>query len=159
MQPTDPPPPIQPKVAREDKDVRISAILWFAFWLVVGAILIHVGLWGVFRLFAAQATSEQPAMEPNVVASLKRTPSDPRLEPLPLAQRRELSATENARLSSYAWVDRSRGVARIPIERAMALIVEHGVPGGEPLPPAPPPAPSSAPAGVSPVPSPSAAAR
>lgn len=146
MQPTDPHPPVNANVAREEKDVRISAVLWFGFWLLVVTIVIYVGLWGLFRLFAAQARAEQPAMEANVAASLKRTPSEPRLEPLPLAPRRALRAAEDARLSSYAWVDRSGGVARIPIDRAMQLIVEGGVPGGKPLPPAAVPgAPAAAP--------------
>lgn len=150
MQPTDPHPPVNANVAREEKDVRVSAVLWFGFWLLAVAIVIQVGLWGLFRLFAAQARAEQPAMAPNVAASLKRTPSEPRLEPLPLAPRRALRAAEDARLSSYAWVDRSGGVARIPIDRAMQWIVERGVPGGKPLPPAAPPAPAGAPAAASP---------
>lgn len=150
MQPTDPHSPVNANVAREEKDVRVSAVLWFGFWLLAVAIVIHVGLWGLFGLFAAQARAEQPAMEPNVAASLKRTPSEPRLEPLPLELRRALHVAEDARLSSYAWVDRLGGVARIPIDRAMQLIVERGVPGGKPLPPAAPPAPAGAPATASP---------
>jgi hypothetical protein len=136
MQPTDPDPSVRAGVGREETDIRVSAILWFGFWLLVSAAVIQVGLWGLFRFFAAQARSEQPAMAPNVAASLKRTPPEPRLEPLPLAPRRELRAAEDARLSSYGWVDRSGGVARIPIDRAMQLIVERGVPGGKPFPPA-----------------------
>jgi hypothetical protein len=38
-----------------------------------------------------------------------------------LAQRRD----EEARLRTYGWVDRRSGVAHIPIERAMGLIVEE----------------------------------
>ena len=37
-----------------------------------------------------------------------------------LSQRRG----EEARLHAYGWVDRQRGVAHIPIERAMAWVVE-----------------------------------
>jgi hypothetical protein len=150
MQPTDPHPPSYASVAREQRYVRISAILWFAFWLALSAAVIQVGLWGLFRFFAARTRSEQPAVAPNVAASLKRTPSEPRLEPLPLAPRRELRAAEDARLSSYGWVDRSGGVARIPIDRAMQIIVERGVPGGKPFPSAAPPAQAGAAAGTSP---------
>jgi hypothetical protein len=150
MQPTNPHPPVNANVAREEKDVRTSAILWFGFWLIVAAALIHVGLWGLFQLFAAEARSEQPVLEPNVAASLKRTPSEPRLEPLPLASRRALRAAEDARLSGYAWVDRPGGVARIPIARAMRLIVERGVPGGKPFPVVATPAPAGTPTAAAP---------
>lgn len=120
-------------VDHERQDVRAGAILWFAFWLLVSAVVIHVGLWGLFRLFAAQQRREQPGIAANVSANLKRTPAEPRLEALPLAPRQRLRAEENAKLSTYGWVDRTGGVARIPIDRAMQLIVEHGVPGGKPM--------------------------
>ena len=31
-------------------------------------------------------------------------------------------------LSSYGWVDREAGVVRIPIDRAMDLVAERGLP-------------------------------
>lgn len=41
--------------------------------------------------------------------------------------RRELNASEQKRLFTYGWTDRQRQVARIPIDRAMALIAEKGL--------------------------------
>jgi hypothetical protein len=38
----------------------------------------------------------------------------------------ELQAEQRRRLESYGWVDRSTGVARIPIERAIELASERG---------------------------------
>ncbi len=38
---------------------------------------------------------------------------------------RELRARETAAATSYGWVDQSKGVVRIPIERAMQLTVEE----------------------------------
>jgi len=136
-------PPLNANVSREERDVRISAILWFGFWLLVSAVVIHVAIWGLFRLFAAQERTGQRTLAPGVAASLQRTPREPRLEPLPLAPRAALRASEDARLSSYGWVDRANGVARIPIDRAMELIVQTGVPGGKPLPPPPAEAPAT----------------
>lgn len=51
---------------------------------------------------------------------------------------------EEARLNSYGWIDQEAGVARLPIERAMALIAEDGLPVGriEPETPTPEPSPS-----------------
>jgi hypothetical protein len=39
---------------------------------------------------------------------------------------RELRAREEAALTSYGWVDREAGRARIPVERAMELLLERG---------------------------------
>ena len=41
---------------------------------------------------------------------------------------REVEASARARLEGYAWVDRDAGIARIPIERAMALIAAGAKP-------------------------------
>jgi hypothetical protein len=130
----------QSGVAREERDVETSAVAWFGVWLSVGCVIAAILVWGVFRLFAAQENAEQPALSPHLEESLRRTPASPRLEPLPLEPRIALRAAEDAQLSTYGWVDRQAGVARIPIDRAMQLIVEQGVPGGMPLPqPAPEP--------------------
>ena len=61
---------------------------------------------------------------PRQAAVTEAMPPPPRLQthaPEDLAALRE---EKQAALSGYAWVDRPRGVARIPIERAMALLAE-----------------------------------
>jgi hypothetical protein len=64
---------------------------------------------------------------------LKRTPPEPRLEPDPVAPRLAVRAREQEKLASYGWVDANAGVARIPIERAMELLVERGLPPSKPM--------------------------
>lgn len=36
----------------------------------------------------------------------------------------ELQAQDRTALSSYGWIDRPKGIVRIPIDRAMSLLVE-----------------------------------
>ncbi|MBW4028453.1 MAG: hypothetical protein HIU93_13800 [Acidobacteria bacterium] len=40
----------------------------------------------------------------------------------------DLHAREDLLLEHYSWIDQSKGTVRIPIERAMQLIVERGLP-------------------------------
>jgi hypothetical protein len=40
----------------------------------------------------------------------------------------DLHARENLLLDNYSWIDRQSGKVRIPIERAMELIAQHGLP-------------------------------
>jgi hypothetical protein len=40
----------------------------------------------------------------------------------------EMRATEDAVLHSYGWMDRPAGIIRMPIDRAMELLVERGLP-------------------------------
>jgi hypothetical protein len=56
-------------------------------------------------------------------------PPAPRLQVDPPADLAALRATEAAQLSSYGWEDRTTGVVRIPIDRALALTAERGLPG------------------------------
>jgi len=39
-----------------------------------------------------------------------------------------LRANEDAVLNSYGWADRRAGTVRVPIDRAMDLLVERGLP-------------------------------
>jgi hypothetical protein len=44
------------------------------------------------------------------------------------AERMTLYAAQTATLNSYGWIDRSTGIVRIPIDRAMDLILQQGLP-------------------------------
>lgn len=41
-----------------------------------------------------------------------------------------LDRRQNEGLHRYGWIDRSNGIARIPIERAMDMVAARGLPGG-----------------------------
>jgi hypothetical protein len=63
---------------------------------------------------------------------------------------RRLREQEDAILTTYGWVDRQAGIARIPIDVAMTQVLEEGLPVRQPE-SAPPaagtPAPANAPRG------------
>jgi hypothetical protein len=62
----------------------------------------------------------------------------PLLQEVPVADFATFRAGEEAELSGYGWVDRDRAVTRIPVERAMQLLLERGLPRTAPEPtPAP----------------------
>jgi hypothetical protein len=46
----------------------------------------------------------------------------------PGASLAELRAAEDADLNSYGWIDRKAGKVRIPIDRAMQLLLDRGLP-------------------------------
>jgi hypothetical protein len=123
-------------------DVNTRGVLLFALWLAVGAITAAIAMAALFRALEKKQRSGDRALSPMIAASLARTPPEPRLEPYPLAPRQVLRAQEDEVLTGYGWVDKDRGIARIPIDRAMELLVERGLPPAKPMPaaaPAPPP--------------------
>jgi hypothetical protein len=52
----------------------------------------------------------------------------PHLQKTPGEDLQQLRAYEGPKLNSYDWVDRDKGVVRIPIDRAMELVVRKGLP-------------------------------
>jgi hypothetical protein len=124
--------PTDPAAARR-REVDIRGVLLFGFWLAAGTIAALVGMLGLFRVLEKYQERLDKPLPPQVVVNLKRIPPEPRLEPDPLALRRELRAQEDALLKSYGWVDRTAGSVHIPIDRAMEIVLERGVPGGKPM--------------------------
>lgn len=134
------------EAAARARDVNIRGVLLFGFWLAVAAIVVQLGVWALFRVLARQETSRDRPLPPLVVSNLQRTPPEPRLEPQPLAPRARLTEEENGILTTYGWVDKSRGLVRLPIDRAMELLVQQGLPPSKPMAAAAPmPAPGAAP--------------
>jgi hypothetical protein len=46
----------------------------------------------------------------------------------------EMRRAENAQLQSYGWVDRTAGIARVPIDRAIQVVLEQGLPSWHEIP-------------------------
>jgi hypothetical protein len=116
----------RPRWAHETSDVRVGVIALFALGMIVSAIVLHLALWWLFGLYASREAATDPTPVP--VALTPQTPPEPRLQVNPQADLARFRATEDATLHSYGWVDRDAGVVRIPIERAIDLLAERGLP-------------------------------
>jgi hypothetical protein len=106
-----------------DTSVRHVAVLAGAFvgLLIFGLI---VG-YGMFRFLTSPETVSPP---PALTETGRTLPPSPRLQvnaPRDLADYMKL---QQQTLDSYGWVDEKAGVVRVPIERAMDLLVEKGLP-------------------------------
>jgi hypothetical protein len=66
----------------------------------------------------------------------------PRLQINDAADLAKFQKEQRAELNGYAWIDRDRGIIRIPIERAMALIAAKGTGAYDAIESAPPVGPS-----------------
>jgi hypothetical protein len=130
-----------PVEGHETRDVSIRAIVGFGVALAAMTGIVLVAMWGVFRVFENRADERDQPVSPMIAVNLRRTPSGPRLEPNPLVPRLAARAREDAILRSYGWVDRGAGLARIPIDRAMELLIQKGLPASKPIAPAATPAP------------------
>jgi len=129
MDRTDLPPAGDPPAAgHETRDISIRAIVGFGVALAVLTGIVLAAMWGIFRVFERREDRRDQPLPPMIAANLRRTPSGPRLEPDPLAPRLRLRAQESTVLTTAGWVDRDHGVVRIPIDRAMELLAQRGLP-------------------------------
>jgi hypothetical protein len=118
----------QDSTHHEESDVDIRGILIFAAGLVVTAVVISFVVWVLFRYLNAREARQQPPEFPLAAAEEHRLPPEPRLQTDPREDLQELRDAEQQVLTTYGWVDRTDGVVRIPIDEAMKLTVQRGLP-------------------------------
>jgi len=119
--------PADASVDHETSDVNIRAIFGFAIGLTVASVVIAFAVWLLFQYFSARE-SQATFMEYPLATQESRLPPEPRLQTNPRQDLSDMRAREEQALQSYGWVDKNAGVVRIPIERAMQLVVERGLP-------------------------------
>jgi len=56
----------------------------------------------------------------------------PLLQVAPAEDLRAFRACEETELQTYGWIDKTNGVVRIPVERAMELVLKEGLPTRSP---------------------------
>ena len=117
-----------PEVHHEESDVNIRAILLFGAGLIVSAVLIHLLVYVLFRYFDVREAQRVTPQYPLAIAQENRVPPEPRLQTNPRQDLADLRAKEDELLNSYGWVDRNAGIVRIPIDEAIRLTLQRGLP-------------------------------
>jgi len=112
----------------EESDVSIGGVFGFGIGLAVAVAFIAFVVWLLFQFYASRAARQTTPEYPLAVQQENRLPPEPRLQTNPRQDLSDLRSEEDRILDSYGWVDRNAGVVRIPIERAMKLAVERGLP-------------------------------
>jgi hypothetical protein len=119
-----------PNVAlgHETRDFSTRVVVNFGIALVVGAVLVHGAIWLVYLYFGGLADRAYPREYPLAHVGAPVQPPAPRLQTQPREELKAMRAAEDARLSTYGWVSPSGGIVHIPIEQAMQLTLEQGLP-------------------------------
>jgi hypothetical protein len=115
----------------EHTDANVWIIVKFVFWLAISAVIIHIGLGLLYALLIERA--EETGEQPYPLAALGgRLPPTPRLQQFPRNELYQFREGEEAFLEGYGWMNKDAGVVHIPIEEAMRLMVERGLPSRTP---------------------------
>ncbi len=126
----------------EREDVGTKPMFGFLLGLVVTGVLVYYVIWGMFHFMDAYERKQQhtkspmvqmqpETREPNTSQTHEKVQEEfpaPRLEDDERTEINDFRYQQDETLASYGWVDQSGGVVRIPIDRAMQLIAERGLP-------------------------------
>jgi hypothetical protein len=109
----------------EHREANLGLIIYSAIGLAVVVAAVMVLMWGTFNLIKNQEMSNQESLSPLATTTL---PPEPRLEEHPSQSLLQLRQNEEQILTGYTWQDQKAGTVRIPIDRAMDLIAQRGLP-------------------------------
>ena len=126
----------------ERRDIGTAGVLYFLLGLAVAGLLVYFIAAGVYSYLDKRSEAEQAPVSPlvtNAPADTRKLPIDykdylkqdfpsPQLEIDERNQLDKIRKDEADTLSTYGYIDQSAGIVRIPIDRAMDLIAQRGLP-------------------------------
>jgi hypothetical protein len=126
----------------EQQDLRPKIVLGALAGLAVILVVSYFIVLGFYHYMNGYQKAHQPPQNPLVEprvetgkptkaetqAEIKRVFPEPRLEEDERDQINSVRLEEEEQLHSYGWTDEKAGVVHIPIERAMELTVQRGLP-------------------------------
>lgn len=125
-----------PSTAYDHTDLGARGIFVFLVGLALTIAMVHLVIYGFVRVYERfQPQSIQTAAsitEPTAQAGPKGEPTAhfpyPQVQPDPVGDMNKFREAEELELNSAGWIDQSAGVAHIPIERAIDLVAQRGLP-------------------------------
>jgi hypothetical protein len=111
----------RPENRHESADVDARAVGKFGIALALLCIASLAFVFGLFRYFYGS--------EPSAHTAGAKLPPQPQLERTPVLDLQRMRQSEDEVLNSYGWVDGRNGIVRIPIDRAIDLLAQRGLPG------------------------------
>lgn len=130
--------PVHPDVTFEPRDIDIGTIARYLVYLamtIVLALAICVPILNVLTKFVAEQDTPMPAVRAEMTQKQRddqQMPPMPRLQGVPGSEndpqqdmRNKIEADTRAN-ETFAWVDKDKGIAQIPVADAMKIIADKG---------------------------------
>ncbi len=111
-----------------DREIGVRGIVLFGIGLAALIVITGLAMWGLFRGLQQREEGRETPLPPLVLREGAPPVPAPHLQTTPEQDLRALRAMEDSLSHTYGWVDETAGVARIPVERAMQILLEQGLP-------------------------------
>jgi len=120
---------VNPAVSHERRDVNVFQISAFGIGLLLACIVTVFAMWALFD-FLYSREDKKNATNPAAAMMNERPklPPEPRLQAQPKVELKDLRSDEDAILNNYGWVDPNKGIVRIPIDQAIDIVSQKGLP-------------------------------
>jgi hypothetical protein len=118
-----------------DREIDFRGIRIFVLGLSAVTLVVFGLMWGFANLIKGSLVKEDPPPPALAAARETQIPPGPNLQRNPSADMAAFRASEDLDLAKWAWVDREKGVARVPALRAMEIVLSRGLPAPPPMPP------------------------
>ena len=112
-----------------DSELDMKGILLSTVGVVVITVVAAASMWGFMVFFLDSFAAQDPPPPALEEAREPYLPPEPRLQTEPFGDLIELRAEEERLLTSYGWVNEPGGIAMVPIDRAIDLLIERGSAG------------------------------
>jgi hypothetical protein len=113
--------------AHEKKDVNIRGAALFGVGLTAVLVIVLGSMVWLFDWFARREAGRQGEPTTLMMRPAVQLPPEPRLQENPAKDLADYRAEEEALLNGYGWVDRKAGQVRIPVRKAMEIVVRKGL--------------------------------
>ena len=123
---------MQSNPGHETTDAAVKPVVGFLLGLAL-LIVVAMVLMAVLYDYLGDRLGRSSA-EVSPLIDTRQIPPGPRLQVTPSLDIGEIVEWEHSLLNSYEWLDKDTGFFRIPVERAMDIIAENGLPAREEVP-------------------------
>ena len=85
-------------------------------------------MWAMVHTYNFFAKHESLGPPASPFENQRELPPQPRLQPHPATDLKRYCEVEQQQLTTYGWVDKNNGLVRIPVDRAMDVVLQKGLP-------------------------------
>ena len=119
-----------PDMRHENRDVNVWAVGKVGIALILTTIASLLLMFGMFRYLQVRENEAQIPPPTTFSINPNALPPEPNVmfNQHEADNREEILSNEQKQLTEYGWVDKEHGVVHIPIDRAMDLVVQRGLP-------------------------------
>lgn len=111
----------------EERDISVRNVLFIGFGVLLCTIAIVNAMYFFFSYMRHQKALENPPAS-QATQTMDELPPEPRLQASPYEDYKSMKSAADWQLHHYRWIDKGKGTVAIPIDRAMDLLVQRGIP-------------------------------